>query len=201
MGYDVNELKEAAARLARQEDAKAHYDILDQVLTKAGTLPVKLYDTPAMWLNPMLYAYKTEPDTYKTLVQWANRKRVERGLTPILTDKTLFDKGEYQREFMAAKRERERRAVQAENSRRPERDALKGRAREDFQRRLAAEWQAEKDRMLDAARNAKGGKRLTKEEAKEVMALFWEAVDQRIGASEFRPRTALREALEHDPYA
>ena len=55
--------------------------------------------------------------------------------------------------------------------------------------------------MLDAARNAKDGKRLTKEEVREVLRLFWDAVDQRLDAAALRPRSALRDALEHDPYA
>lgn len=200
MGYDADEMKQAAARLAKQEDAKAHYEILDQVITKAGTLPVKLYDTPAMWLNPLLYTYKAEPDTFKTVIQWANNKRIERGLTPLINPTPKFDKGEYQREFMAQKRDRERRAIQIENDRRPARDKLVSHARETFLRNLARGWQEERDRMLEAARTKKGS-RLTKEEMRDALAAFWDMIDQRLDASELKPRSALRDALEHDPYA
>ena len=92
------------ANLAREESAKAHFDVLNEVLTKAGSLPVKLFRTEAAWLNPLLYLYKDNPETFKTMVQWANNKRIERGFTPLLPGDGQFDKTEYMREFMALKR-------------------------------------------------------------------------------------------------
>lgn len=182
MGYDLTEIKEAAARLARCEEAKAHYDALNAVITKVPDVPVRLLH-PANWINPLLQVSKESPETFKTLVQWANDKRVQRGFTPLYSDNDEFDKVEYMREFMAQKRERERRAVRIENAKRPERDRLVGRSREEYQRRLAAEWRAERERRMAATRASVGGRRLTKPEMQEVLRLFWEDIDTKLEAA------------------
>lgn len=182
MGYDLTEIKEAAARLASQEDAKAHYDMLNAVITKVPELPLRLA-APANWANPLLYVSRSDPEVFKTLIQWAHAQRIKRGLTPLHDDNDDFDRVEYMREFMAQKRDRERRAVAIENAKRPERDRLIGRSREEYQRRLAAEWKAERERRIAATRAAVGGRRLTKPELQEILRLFWESVDAKLEAA------------------
>lgn len=202
---DLTEAKEAAARLVKFEEAKADYDVLDEVLTKAGNLPVKLYDTSAVWLNPLLYLYKARPQTYQTIVQWVNEKRVGKGFTPLFKDKREFDKTDYMREFMAERRSRERRLIAIENARRADRDKLQAQSRDNYLRKVSAEWREEKDRMLDAAMAQKDGKRLTKEERQEILRLFWETIDRRLDDMENQSRRGLHSSLEaalrHDPYA
>lgn len=198
---DLTEAKEAAARLVKFEEAKGDYDILDEVLAKAGQLPVKLYNTSATWLNPLLFLYKEKPDVYQTVIQWVNSKRINKGFTPLVVEKPDFDKTEYMREFMAERRSRERRLIAIENAQRAERDKLQSHSRDNYLRKVSAEWRAEKDKMLEAAMREKGGKRLTKVERQEVLRLFWETIDKRLDDMEFGERNSLHDALRHDPYA
>jgi hypothetical protein len=184
MELDLQEAKEAAARLAKDESAKAHFDTLDEVLTKAGALPVKLFNTEASWLNPLLFLYKAHPDMFKTMVQWANDKRIQRGLTPLFGDRSQFDKTEYMREFMAQKRERERRVVAIENMTRSDRDKLRGRSRETYLSVLSRKWMDEKAALVEAEKLRTGKKGLDREVMTAITNAFWAEVDRKIDLQE-----------------
>lgn len=181
---DLQDAKEAATHMANHEEAVATYRHMDSLLTKVPDVPARLSEGHA-WANPLLRLQASDPITYQTIIAWVDRKRQERGLTPLFSLDVEFDKTEYMREYMANKRARERRAVDLENKHRAERDKLAGVTRHAFLKKLTADWLTKRDTLLDKMRTARG-RRLTKEELQGALTQFWAAVDDELEAAERR---------------
>lgn len=191
MTYELDEVKAAARWLVSDPDAAEAFSSLEAVIRLGPKLPVKLTGAAAE-LNPLLYAYRDDPGLYETVMEWVQKKRAEAGLAPVgLQPPTGFDKTQYMREFMQQKRIRERRAVGIENMLRSERDRLKGRTRMDFLTNVVARWKAERDTMLDAAREKIGGQ-LSKPQMQQVLENFWKMVDARLDEQEASANRKMR---------
>jgi hypothetical protein len=205
---DLAEVKEAARLLVTSEQATELFAALDSVVRNASLLPVRISGGGAD-MNPLLEAYRSDKELYRTVMSWVDNKRAELGKTPFVEDQG-FDKTGYMREFMQNKRVRERRAVEIENLERPERDKLIGRSRMDFVAHQSTLWKKERDQMLKAAREARHGA-LPKDELTGVLDLFWAKIDARLDdrsatvrRAKFSPGSrsgpTLKALLESDPY-
>lgn len=212
---DRLQLLEAVNLLIRHPAAQSLFDSMLAVSNLAKLHPVKLSGEAAP-LNALMRLRNSDEDAYDRVVGLVESKRREAGIEPLIrppSDK--FDKTEYMRQFMDKKRERQRRAAMIENMMRPERDALKGRARLDFMERQSTKWKTELDALLERAREAQGG-RLPKESLEGIRDQFWKRVDDDLDKLEelakeemrktghFRKPDAslsqLQSALRHDPY-
>ena len=177
---DVATLSVAVAALVDREDAAWLYDALQAVIKLQVNYPVALVGSAAV-VDPLRELARTNPRAFPNLIHLADTKRVALGKPPLTSspEPDKFDKREYMREFMDKKRLRLRKAVEVENFLRPERDALRGRARLDFMDRKAAEWKADLDARVDRARQASGG-RLDAETLDVLRAQFWQYVDDQL---------------------
>ncbi len=120
-------------------------------------------------------------DTAGRVLDLIDRKRSQAGREPL--DSGGFSRKPYMSKLMADKRARQKRFVIAWNQLRPERDALRGTARMEFERIHAARWMTVKLEREDEAR-ARLGRRLTNEERARMTEQFWADVDAEIDALE-----------------
>lgn len=197
MDDTLEDAKLAAKQLVISEESISTYRLMDELLSKVPHIPAKLSGEKHSWINPMIAMYRKNPEIYKTIVQWANDKRVIKGYTPLIEEKSKFERNPYQADIMSVIRERLGRAVRVENSRRAERDELKGIPRQQFEKETTRKWSERRAKVLAAAREAKGS-RLTKVEMQELLRTFWATIDAELEAAELDPLNA---ALKFDPYA
>jgi len=181
---DANEkalLAEAVETLATDDGAERMYKQLLLVYDAAsGGLPVRLTGRPSV-LNPILELMLEDYDTAGRVLDLIDRKRSQAGREPL--DNGGFSRKPYMSKLMADKRARQKRFVIAWNQLRPERDALRGTARMEFERIHAARWMTVKLEREDEAR-ARLGRRLTNEERARMTEQFWADVDAEIDALE-----------------
>lgn len=187
----MSELSAALAALIERDDAAWLYDALQAVIRLQTQYPVALTGSAAV-VDPVRQFALSNPDALPRLVSLVDAKRAARGLPPLVPppdDK--FDKTEYMRDFMEKKRQRLRRAVEIENFARPERDALRGRARLDYMDTQAAKWKAELDARIKRAREAAGGP-LDRELLVTLRSQFWTWVDSQLDDAEEAARRKLK---------
>lgn len=182
MSVDMDDVKVAARRLVKGEDAESQYKMLDAVIRKAAGLPVKLTGefTP---MNPLLQLRQEDHDTFETVINWVFEKRRQLSLPP-LKDEQSDARRDYMRDFMSAKRLRERRAVDIENMLRSENDKLRGTSRMEFVRRQSALWKKERDKLLEAERKTLGVERIPADVYSQVLQNFWANVDRQLDEME-----------------
>lgn len=203
--------------LIRSPDAHEHLAALEALVPVARTFNVQLMG-PAAPLNALLELKLKDPDRYERMLDLVEAKRREAGFDELRPQREAgrFDKTEYMRSFMAAKRERQRRAAFIENLIRPQRDRLVGRSRIEFMERQSSKWKRELDERVNRAREAQGG-RLSKETLEVLRTQFWADIDKYLDDLEAEARkegtaavrrgklstsmAQLHAALAHDPYA
>lgn len=193
MSFDMDDVKAAARRLVKGDDAEDQFKILDAVIRKAAGLPVKLTGryTP---MNPLLQLRQADSPTYDTVMGWVTDKRKQLNLPP-LKDEQSEVRREYMREFMAAKRQREGRAVEIENMLRSDNDRLRGTARMEFVRRQSAMWKKERDKLLAAERKAAGTEHIPSDVYSQTLKNFWANVDRQLDEMEELTREEMRRPL------
>lgn len=180
---DKEQLLGAVNALIQAEDAAPLYQDLIALLPAAKTLGARFSDHRAV-LNPLLELAITDRERLDRVIELVERKRAEAELPPMVPEADDgFDKTEYMRDFMAQKRERERRAVDIENLLRSERDRLRGRARLDFMQSQSAKWKLARDTALQAARESEG-KRLARQQVRAVLDAFWATIDRELDGLE-----------------
>lgn len=174
-------LLEAVSALIEDSDARQMYTQLSGVLEiKRQQLPVALTGRPAI-LNPLLDLAIEDPDVYGTVLDLIDAKRALRGLEMLGNIEPDADRKAYMREFMATKRERQRRLIELLNELRADIDKIKGTARMELERIHAARWLDEKDKREYAMRK-RVGRRLTIAERKSVSTQLWADVDAELDA-------------------
>jgi hypothetical protein len=183
MDDPLEEARLAAKRLATTEEAVASYRMMDELLSKVPRVPAKLYGEAHSWINPLIMLLKSDPQAYEAVIQWCNKKRTDKGYTPLFSETPSFDKNPYQADLMVVIRERLRKAVDIENSRRPGRDALKGLPRKQFEKEITKKWSDGRNAMLLAERERKGS-RLTKVEQQALLKAYWDGIDRQLDEAE-----------------
>ena len=200
--------------LIRSPEAHSYLAALDALYPVAKTHPVRLNGVAAL-LNPLLEVRLVNDDLYERMLDLVDAKRRDAGYDRLRAKHERFDKTEYMRHFMAAKRERLRRAAAIENMLRPERDRLIGRSRLDFMDRQAGVWKRELDRLIDRVRATHDDGRLSKDDLDTLRAQFWDGVDKYLDDLEVEARKTqgrpsrtlsfsmaqLQQALEANPLA
>lgn len=173
--------------LIHSDNAAPLYEDMIALMPAAKTLGARFSDYRAV-LNPLLELALPDRESFNRVVNLIERKRAEAALPPMHpSDEEGFNKTEYMRDFMAQKRERERRAVSVENLMRSKRDQLRGRARLDFMQAQSARWKMARDHALQTAREAEG-KRLSRQQVRAVLDAFWATVDQELDRREHLAR-------------
>lgn len=181
-------IAEAASLLVESESAPRMYDSLVAVARLAAHHPVRM-DGELAPLNALVSVFARNPDGFHRLMALIDAKRAAKGRTPMVpTTEKRYDKTEYMRAFMDAKRQRENRAVEAENALRPAADRLIGNARMEFKRVQSAKWNARLQAALDAAREAHGA-RLPKAVQDKTRDDFWAMIDAELDDLEEYVRT------------
>jgi hypothetical protein len=144
-------------------------------------------------LNPLLNLAMSNRDQFLRVVSLIESKRAAAGASPLSAPPdTTYDKTSYMREFMAQKRERERRAVEIENMMRGDRSPLKGRARLEFMQTQSARWKAQRDDMLAAAKQRAGSQGLKRAQEQDLIAQFWQRIDRELDELEQLARAELQ---------
>lgn len=164
--------------LVSMQDAETLFGELTALLPTAKKLGVRFTGDRAV-VNPLLELALDNEEQFQSVIELIERKRAEAGLPPMQPPFGGFNKTAYQREFMQAKRERERRAAAIENMNRSERTQLRGRSRLDFMQAQAAKWKDRRDRLLEQAR-MKAGRRLRRDEVDALLQAFWSTVDREL---------------------
>lgn len=176
---DRESLLSAVNALVRVDDGQPLYKAITELLPMASRMGAQFSGGNAV-MNPLLRLAVSDPPKFARVVQLIEAKRTAAGLPPLVPpEDTSYDKTEYMRDFMAQKRDRERRAAKLENLMRPHSSQLKGRSRVDFMQMQSARWKTQRDTLLEAAK-ASRGRPLRKEEIKELLAQFWGRVDQEL---------------------
>lgn len=182
---------EAVSALIEDSDARQMFAQFSGVLElRRQQLPVALTGRPAI-LNPLLSLAVEDPDVYSTVLDLIDTKRAQRGLEVLSTAEPEADRKAYMREFMATKRERQRRVIELLNELRADIDKIKGTARMELERVHAARWLDEKDKREHAMRKHVG-RRLAMAERKSVSTQLWADVDAELDALEAFVRLQLR---------
>jgi len=172
-------LQQAVNALILRPDALELFEAVDSLLNLVPRVPVRLTGASAV-LNPLLDLKATDPTAFSRVMELADTKRAALGKPPLRPPKaTGYDKTEYMRAFMDQKRERQKRAAEIENLRRPEKDRLIGNARLEFMRVQSAKWKAQRDAALAKAAQSSGG-RLSADVREAVLATFWAGVDKQL---------------------
>lgn len=179
MPADLEDLMPAVNALVTSPDAQTMYNSMLAVANLAKLHPVGLQGTAAV-LNPLMKLRNENQEVYDRVLALVEQKRALAGFEPLerpIEDK--YDKTEYMRNFMDAKRQRQRRAVEIENMVRAEADRLIGKARLEFMDNQSNRWKKSLDERLEAARIARGG-RLPREQLDAIRERFWAEVDERL---------------------
>lgn len=179
----------AISALVTRDDAEFLYETLSAILPMVvnARRPVGLVGDAGV-LAPLLDLAATDKEAFTKAMHLVDEKRVLRGLTPLLPQETAaFKKNPYMKEFMAQKRQREKRAAEIENLSRSERDQLRGPARMEFCRLQSAKWKARLDAIVVKIRSANGGT-APKEALELARDQFWATVDQELDSAEATAR-------------
>lgn len=191
MDNDQEALLAALNTLIVDDDAVHLYESVTAcIAVKAVYAP--MLSGPAAVLNPLITLGRSDLNRFKALIAKVDDKRREAlkpPLAPVVDD--AFDKTAYMREFMYQKRQRQRRAAEIENARRPERDKLIGRARLDYMDTVAARWNDELNARLESARTAHGT-RLNKDLMDTLRKQFWDRVDAQLDEAEHAVRQPIK---------
>lgn len=184
MDTSTDALRAVATLLVVDPDAPRYYEAMKAVIRLAPQYPVRLAGEMEQ-LNALIDLHRKNPSGFAGVLALVERKRAERGLPPLEPAETdKFDKADYMREFMRAKRARTVRAADIENLVRGDRSPLRGNARLEFQRAQAARWNEELTRRIDSARSARGGGRLPKDVLDTLRDQFWASVDAQLDEAE-----------------
>ena len=171
---DVSALAEAVELLIDTPDAALMFSQLSAAVDlQHRDVPFVLRDQLAV-LNPLLALAGRDEWAYDRVIDLVERKRKLAGRSVLCPEHP--DRRAYMREFMAVKRDRQRRLVNLLNQLRSANDQIRGTARMELERVHAARWHDEKDRREDKLRKELG-RRLTAAERKNVAEHLWFAVD------------------------
>ncbi len=185
-------LEEAVTALIEDSDAPTIFAALEGVLALVRKgIPVFLTERPAV-LNPLVALATDDFPAYERVLDLIERKRSERNLPPLVSEDDA--RRAYMRDFMAVKRDRQRRLVELWNSLRSEHDRIRGTARMEFERRHAARWIDEKNRR-ETARRETLGRRLTADERRELTEQLWRDVDYELDSLEEFVRDEMRKPI------
>lgn len=188
---DRTSLLQAVNGLVRAENGPQLYADLLGVLDSAVRIGLAFTGDRA-FLNPLLALASSNREQFLKIIGLIETKRAAAGLAPLSAPvESGYDKTRYMREFMAQKRERERRAAEIENMMRGDRSPLKGRPRLEFMATQSARWKAQRDELIAAARQRTGGK-LTRDEEQEIIKQFWARVDRELDGLEELAREEMR---------
>jgi hypothetical protein len=216
---DKDALLRSVNILLTRENAVELYAVLMEVSAAHARFPdyVTLYGE-ACELVPLLRLRRKNIKKFQQLIDFIEALRLKAGAESL---QKPYDKTQYMRDFMDAKRQRQRRAVEVENMLRPPRDALKGIARAQFSDAQSAKWKAALDEKLESVRaslpHADGRPaRLPLEMMNQIRKDFWTSVDHELAQLEELARKEqfnvgkvgkksasaadLQRVLEHDPY-
>lgn len=193
MTVDKQALLDAVNDLIEDENPQQKLEALEAVFEVLRRHPVRLAH-PMSVLNPLLKLRKDDPDSWERVKELIDRKCLAAGRPPCwpapVPLKFIDRKNEYQREFMLRKRERLSRVSEIENMQRDPQDRLIGNAKLDFERHRQSRWAAERDALIEKARQAAGGK-LSKETTATIRDQFWDRVDAELDALEEAVRVEL----------
>ena len=168
-------LLDAVNVLSTADDAGAMYAELLELIPLAAKLDARFSGERAA-LNPLITLAVTNRPQYDRVIDLIASKRHGAGLSPLAPEPS-YNKTDYMREFMAAKRERERRAAEIENLMRSPTEQLRGRPRLDFMQNQSARWKLQRDAALEALKRASGGNP-SKADIKAALDSFWARVDR-----------------------
>lgn len=174
----VDLVKAAAIKLITAANSHELHEALEAVTRLATRYPVKLSGDASV-LNPLVALSVADPDKFKAVMEFIDRERLKRGFDAFMAPPKASakeNKVAYMREFMDQKRLRQRKALDIENMRRPEKDRLVGNARMEFMRRASLRWKDLRDEAL--ARATPTGGTLTAKQRSDVLDRFWAAVDE-----------------------
>lgn len=189
---DKAALAEAVEMLILDPDAFEMFQWINRTYELAKrNVPVRLVGRGSL-LNPILQLWLDDDARYASILGLINRKRDERGLTPL--DEGDINRRAYMRELMAQKRERGRRLVHLMNQLRSENDRLQGSTRIEFERLHAGRWQAVRKEREDALRD-RLCRRLNNEELTRIKDQLWAEVDEELDQLEEFVRIESRKPL------
>jgi vacuolar-type H+-ATPase subunit I/STV1 len=172
------ELFEGVNALVEDPDASALYAALTEVADV--NTHVVLTGRNSI-LNPLLELVRHDRDTdgdhFERVMQLVDRKRQEQGAHPLDVDNPA--RRAYMREFMAHRRERLTRVLDALNSMRAKADRIRGSDRADVEQRVISRWQKVKQDRERAQREHLG-RRADIHERQAMLASFWQEVESEI---------------------
>jgi hypothetical protein len=184
----------AVAALIQDADADEKFAGLCELGQVAVRYPVAFTGEFAV-LNALLRLGATNPPDYAKMLDLVDARRVAAGREPLRRPASQgYNVNEYMRDFMAQKRDRQRRAVEIENMIRAGRDALVGRSRVEFMDRQAKLWKQERDAFLERVRAAHGG-RAPRDVQTRDLDQVWGAVDKQLDELEYLARQEMRNPL------
>lgn len=202
----MQEDKNALARAVNEliSDAKGAQKRLDSLILvsrAAAETKVRLQMAEDPALNPILDRVFERPEALHALVKLVNERRVPAGYSALSLDEmNSKSRREYLADHMRAKRDREKRLVEAWNLMLPSTRQLRGEARAEFQKTHANRWHAAKLER-EAALDRKLGRTPRKSELDDVRASFWEEVEEEIAALEAFARDEMRRgAADRNPH-
>lgn len=185
-------LAAAASALIEDSDAPSLYDAMEGVLELARKgLPVALTGRAAI-MNPLIRLAQDNSVDFEKVMELIEAKRRERALPPLESDDEK--RRVYMRDFMAVKRDRQRRLMELWNQLRSENDKIRGTRRLEFERVHANRWIGEKDRREKAARESLG-RRLSMDERRRISEALWSDVDEELNLLEAFVRDEIRKPL------
>lgn len=183
MSENRSSLLEAVNALVAVPSGAETYEAIQSMVDIAGRLGARFVGEREVY-NPLVELALSDIEKYRRVIALVEEKRAVAGLEPLMpAEDGGYDKTEYMRDFMAQKRERERRAAEIENLMRPESSQLRGRSRTEFMQMQSARWKEQRDKLLDAMRQSHG-RTLRREEMRAALAQFWARVDKELDGLE-----------------
>lgn len=193
MAVDKQLVGEAVRDLVSDPDPRPKVEALEATFEVSRRHPVKLTGTMAV-LNPLLVLRHENPEGWEAVKALIDSKRAMKSLKPAWpapSRETFADrKPEYQRQLMAERRERSRRAADIENLQRSEREQLIGKARMEFMDHTFAKWAKRRDLYLENI-TAELGRSLSRPEAATHREAFWKIIDAELDEKEEAVRREL----------
>jgi hypothetical protein len=179
------------------------FEALDEVVPVARRLGVRFVGQFAE-LNPLLDLAVERRDHYDNVMHLIEEKREAAGLPPLDTHRKDVEQGDrtaYMADFMARKRQRERKAAEIENMLRPESQQLIGRSRLEFMQLQSAKWKKQLDALIEARRREAGGERVKRAELDALRQTFWDSVDRELDEmEEYARKEGLKPPHQRRPY-
>lgn len=173
---DKDEILESVKFLAAlDKDSAQRYNLaLGEVIALLGRYSLR-FKGKYTELNPLLGIYESDPDLFESVLGIVRKRRADN----VFAGRSR----RYMADFMREKRARERRAIELENMTRPDNQKLRGVARMNFAKKVSAEWNERRLKMLAAARDQYGD-RIPKEKLQELLDLFWKQIDDEMDKME-----------------